>query len=86
MTNPMSPQEAIQWVNEWLAHPVVELITPGETHWNILQNLILSTGTAGNLTTDAHLAAIALEYGAEICSVDSDFKKFQGIKFRNPLQ
>ena len=86
MTNPMSQNEAIQIVDEWLAQPAVDLIYPGASHWNILQNLILHSGATGNLITDAHLAAIALETGAEICSADGDFNKFQGIKIHNPLK
>jgi hypothetical protein len=42
-------------------------------------------GTGGNLTTDAHLAALALEHGAELCSCDGDCARFPGLRWINPL-
>jgi predicted nucleic acid-binding protein len=50
-----------------------------------LRELLLSMGTGGNLTSDAHLAALAIEHGAELCSSDHDFARFPGLKWRNPL-
>jgi len=47
--------------------------------------ICFSAGSGGNLTSDAHLAAIAIEHGAELCSADSDFARFEGLKWRNPL-
>ena len=85
MTRPLAVEAATAYVDEWLQRPVVELVAPGEAHWRILHNLLLSAGTLGNLTADAHLAALALERGAEICSADYDFQRFQGILHRNPL-
>ena len=46
----------------------------------------LAMGTGGNLTSDAHLAALAIEYGAELCSSDADFARFPGLKWRDPLR
>jgi hypothetical protein len=42
-------------------------------------------GTAGRLTTDAHLAALAIEHQCELCSNDADFARFPGLRWRNPL-
>jgi len=42
-------------------------------------------GMAGNLTTDAHLAAVALELGASVCSTDADFGRFPGVERISPL-
>jgi len=50
-----------------------------------LKNLLWSTGTAGNLTSDAHIAALALEHGYSVYSADNDFKRFPGITHVNPL-
>jgi hypothetical protein len=51
----------------------------------VLRQLLEPLGTAGNLTTDAHLAALALEHDAELCSVDADFSRFPGLRWSNPL-
>jgi predicted nucleic acid-binding protein len=57
----------------------------GEQHWPILCRLLEATGTAGNLTSDAHIAALALERGATVRSADHDFARFPGIRHVNPL-
>ena len=74
------------FVDEWLAQPYVRAVGPGEGHWTILRKLLRDSGTAGNLTSDAHLAAVALELGASICSTDGDFERFAGIERINPLR
>lgn len=83
--NPLKPEQAIAFVDEWVDRPNVSTVSPGARHWKILKNLILQTGTAGNLTTDAHIAALALEQGCTICSADNDFKRFPGVAHINPL-
>ena len=84
--NPIEPSEAFAIVEEWLAKPNVVVLHPTERHLGILRGLIEPVGTAGNLTSDAHLAALAIEHGAELCSADSDFGRFPGIRWNNPLQ
>ncbi len=86
MSRPLHPTQALAYVDSWLNQPQVELISPGERHWPIFRNLLGSSGSAGNLTSDAHLAALAIEYGAEIYSADYDFRRFQGITHINPLE
>lgn len=66
--------------------PQVEAIGPGDAHWAILSNLLRASGSAGNLTSDAHIAALTLEHGAVICSADYDFRRFPGIRHVNPLE
>lgn len=83
--NPLSPEEACEYVGSWLAQPFASSVACGENHWPILRNLLAATGTAGNLTSDAHLAALALEHGALIYSADNDFKRFPVIQHVNPL-
>ncbi len=61
------------------------MVAPGPGHWAILKSLLRQAGTAGNLTTDAHIAALALEHGCTICSADNDFKRFPGVTHINPL-
>ncbi len=83
--SPLSPERTMGFIDEWLARPNVRMVTPGIGHWAILKNLVRQTGTAGNLTTDAHIAALALEHGCTICSADNDFKRFSGVTHINPL-
>ena len=84
-SRPLSPESAIAYVDEWLQQPPVRLVTPGPGHWAIMRNLLVQTGTAGNLTTDTHIAALALELGYGIYSADNDFRRFPGLKHINPL-
>jgi hypothetical protein len=37
------------------------------------------------LTTDAHLAALAIEYQAELASTDADLARFRGLRWFHPL-
>ncbi len=85
MQQPLSPTQAIELVEGWLEHPQVTVVQPGPSHWSILRLLIKEAGTAGNLTMDAHLAALAIEHNATLCSADSDFRRFPGLRFLNPL-
>jgi toxin-antitoxin system PIN domain toxin len=72
-------------VRAWLAQPQVAVLEPGLRHASILFDLLESLGTGGNLTTDAHLAALAIEHQCELCSTDSDFGRFSGLRWSNPL-
>ncbi len=85
MRRPIKPDAAMAYVDEWLALPSVDLVAPSDRHWAILKNLIGGTGTGGNLTTDAHLAALAIEHGYAIASADNDFRRFPGLRFINPI-
>jgi toxin-antitoxin system PIN domain toxin len=82
---PLAAEAAFELVEAWLQHPMVTVIEPMERHLNILRDLVLPLGTAGNLTSDAHLAALAIEYGAKLCSTDNDFARFGGLRWYNPL-
>jgi toxin-antitoxin system PIN domain toxin len=77
--------EAIAYVDSWLAQPNVTFVRPGERHWLILRNLLSESGTSGNLTSDAHLAALAIEQGYAVYSADHDFRRFAGLTVVNPL-
>ncbi len=82
---PLDPTDAIAIVDSWLARPNVVRLDPGDRHWQILSSLLTEAGAAGNLTTDAHLAALAIENGCELCSTDADFGRFQQLNWMNPL-
>ena len=85
LRKPLPPEGAMAFVDEWLAQPCARTVGPGEGHWAILGKLLRDSGMAGNLTSDAHLAAIALEAGASICSTDADFARFPGVERVSPL-
>lgn len=84
--NPLSVRKACDHVRAWLARPQVTLVHPGERHADLVLGLLESLGSAGNLTTDAHLAALAIEYQAELQSTDVDFARFPGLRWSNPLR
>jgi toxin-antitoxin system PIN domain toxin len=83
---PLKPKEAFDRIESWLSQPCVTVVHPTDRHARVLKDLILPLGTAGNLTTDAHLAALALEHGAQLCSCDLDFSRFPGLHWFNPLE
>jgi len=82
---PLPPAEAWRLVDEWLAVPVVWTPTPTDQHAAVLADLVTRYRVAGNLVPDAHLAALAIEHGLEICSADSDFARFRELRWHNPL-
>ena len=82
---PLGPDEAFDVVEGWLAQPNAMVLEPTERHLAVLRGLVEPLGTAGNITTDAHLAALAIEHGAELCSADTDFQRFPGLRWINPL-
>lgn len=83
---PLSASEAIDLVQSWLDQPCATVVNPTERHAAVLRELLQALGTAGNLTTDAHLAALAIEHGALLCSSDTDFARFGGLRWEDPLQ
>ncbi len=85
LARPLDPLAACRYVDDWLAQPTVEAVAPGREHWTILRDLLAESGTAGNLTSDAHLAALAIERGAKLYSTDNDFKRFRRLQHVNPL-
>jgi toxin-antitoxin system PIN domain toxin len=85
MHKPLSLDEASAYVDSWLEQPFVQPVVPGSRHWTILRDLLSTVGTAGNLTSDAHVAALAIEIDCPVFSTDGDFRKFPGVTCVNPL-
>jgi toxin-antitoxin system PIN domain toxin len=83
--HPLTIDAAFRLLTSWLDEPSATIVHPGPRHLTVLRELLAPLGTGGNLTSDAHLAALAIEHGAELCSTDSDFARFNGLKWRNPL-
>lgn len=76
---------AMEVVDGWLAQPVAVVVHPTDRHAAVLRDLLVPLGTGGNLTNDAHLAALAIEHGATLCSHDNDFSRFKGLDWLDPL-
>ena len=85
MENPLSPADALAIVESWFTVPSVRPLDPGPQHLGIVQSLFEATGVAASLTTDTHLAALAIEHQGQLCSNDSDFARFPGLRWSNPL-
>jgi len=85
LVTPLSLGEATDYTDSWLDQPFVEAVSPGPSHWAILRNLLAASGTAGNLTSDAHIAALAIEHKAAVYSTDHNFGRFPGVKHVNPI-
>lgn len=81
---PLRSNQAIERVEAWLAHPNLRMVVETKEHWRILKELLAEAGTAGNLTTDAHLAALAISHGATLASCDADFGRFRALRWENP--
>ena len=83
--NALTPARAFEFIDSWLDSSVATVVHPAERHPGLLRDLLMPLGTAGNLTGDAHLAALAIEHGAELCSHDTDFARFPGLRWHDPL-
>lgn len=82
---PLTLKEAIERVQSWLNQPCVRIVHPTEGHWTIFQQMLRSGNAVGNLVSDAHLAALAVEHNSVLQSTDADFSRFRGLKWKNPI-
>ena len=85
LASPLAPGDALDRVDDWFAQEQVRVLEPGSRHLRIARDLFTATGVGGPLTTDTHLAALAIEHGAELHTNDRDFERFPGLRLRNPL-
>ncbi len=83
--HPLDSDAALEKVDTWLALESTRLVREKEGHWDVLRPLLADSGTAGNLTTDAHLAALAISHGAVLVSFDNDFSRFEGLRWESPI-
>jgi len=83
--SPLSAAEADAIVSAWLDRPSVVVLAPGERHWEIFCRLLREGQAVGPLVMDAHLAALAIEHGAVLCTTDRDFSRFPGLRTSNPI-
>lgn len=91
MTNPKLPAErfsltrAAEIVDLWLAHPNVQVLTPGDHYWPLFRRMVVEGRAAGPLVSDAEIAALTVEYGGVLHTADRDFARFPGLRWKNPL-
>ncbi|HVT59603.1 MAG TPA: type II toxin-antitoxin system VapC family toxin [Thermoanaerobaculia bacterium] len=86
VVDPFSALEAIRHIRSWLERPQVQILQPGPRHLDLLDSLMRDAHAAGSLTTDVHLAALAIEHQAELHSNDADFARFPGLRWTDPLR
>jgi len=78
--DPLGPGEALDLVEAWLAQPCATIVHPTSRHAALIRELLLGAGVAGDLTSDAHLAALAIEHGATLATFDADFHRFHPME------
>lgn len=83
---PLSPAIAGEQVAQWLAAPAAWVPVPGPGHAEVLLGLVRDLRLTGPLVSDAHLAALALEHGTGVWSTDTDFARFPGLRWEDPLR
>ncbi|MHB1583752.1 MAG: TA system VapC family ribonuclease toxin [Acidimicrobiales bacterium] len=82
--NPLSTDQAVDRVRRWTGHPAGVVVEPTARHLVLLSGLLAEVGSGGNLVSDAHLAALALELDAVVVTYDNDFDRFTGVRWRRP--
>jgi uncharacterized protein len=84
VAHPLHIQDVMGRIASWLDLPHVHVAQPSDAHFVRLRTELERLGTAGNLTTDAHLAVLAMERGYVLYSTDADFARFPGLRWINP--
>lgn len=84
-SQPLSVAQACDVVAQWYRVSNVRVLEPGPGHLAVLQECLQGAGMAGPLVSDAHLAALAIENRATLYSHDQDFRRFPGLRFKDPL-
>ncbi|MEZ5402071.1 MAG: TA system VapC family ribonuclease toxin [Bryobacteraceae bacterium] len=82
----VAPEAASAALDDWMKLPNVRVVHPGERHWDILRRVLRDGQVRGRVVTDAHLAALAIEYGATLCTNDVGFRRFEGVRLEFPLR
>lgn len=81
---PLEARKAVEVARGWLDQGPAVVIEPTPRHLDVLAGLLGESGAAGNLVSDAHLAALALEHDATVISYDTDFDRFEGVRWMSP--
>ncbi|MCC7185767.1 MAG: type II toxin-antitoxin system VapC family toxin [Acidobacteria bacterium] len=83
---PLTADDATARVERWMSRPNVSVLSTGRSQIDTALRLMRQIGVGGDLTTDIQIAAHALEMQAEVHSNDSDFARFEGLRWSNPLR
>ncbi|MEX1164567.1 MAG: type II toxin-antitoxin system VapC family toxin [Nitriliruptor sp.] len=83
---PLTAVEAWSYVEQWLACAPAWIPPVSERTAAVLGDLLRTTGVTGNLIPDAQIAALAIEHGLTVVSADTDFARFPGVRWENPLE
>ena len=83
---PLPLSEVTATIDRWFDRPVVRMIGPSRRFWGLFQKLLVETQSIANLSSDAYLAALAIENDCLLCSTDNDFSRFPGLRWWNPLK
>lgn len=86
VARPWSVREVMEHLHNWLTLPHVHVAQPSSSHFERLRSELERLGAAGNLTTDAHLAVLAMERRYVLYSTDADFARFVGLRWINPCR
>ena len=84
-TKPSKAADALEFADQLRGQPNCVLVETGPRHWEIFRRLCSETGVKGNLVPDAYLAALAIESGCEWVTMDRDFGRFGGLRWRHPV-
>jgi len=82
---PLTLDEACDRVQSWFEQPCTRLVHPTEQHWTLFREMLAEGNAVGNLVSDAHLAALAIEHNCVLYSTDADFARFSSLKWVNPV-
>jgi uncharacterized protein len=82
---PTSMDVAVEFCRELMRQPSAVKLLPTPRHWRIFVDLLITSGIKGPMVTDAYLAALAIDHGCELVTTDSDFARFEGLRWRHPL-
>lgn len=83
--HPLSLEQALSRVQSWLNQPCIRVVRPTERHWTVFKQMLVDGQAVANLVSDAYLASLAIEYGCELATTDSDFARFPKLKWKNPI-
>lgn len=86
VARPLAVSDVMARIQGWLMLPHVHIAQPSDAHFARLRAVLERLGTAANLTTDAHLAVLAMERGYVLYSTDTDFARFEGLRWVNPCR
>jgi toxin-antitoxin system PIN domain toxin len=83
--DPTPTEMALDFADRIRNQPHANVVSPGARFWEIFTDLCRTTKACGDLVSDVYLAALAIESGCEVITVDKDFRRFPGLRWRHPL-